>query len=88
MEASTKVGGGRWSNDNRLMSDKRTGEEAEQQERSEKHGGLDHMHDVDVDDVDGDGYADGDGDGGSEEDGEEEEVRKDRDPPPGCVRLR
>ena len=26
--------------------------------------------------------------GESDEDGDEEEVRKDRDPPPGCVRLR
>ena len=75
---ATIGGGGRQSNS---MALKRTNE-VEEEEGGDKPAQMGNIQD----DVDAD--FDGDGDGGSEEDGEEEEVRKDRDPPPGCVRLR
>ena len=77
----TASGGGNRSRSSSWATSRKAGEE----ERSEKLGGED---DILQDDV----YADMDGevdiDGESDEDGDEEEVRKDRDPPPGCVRLR
>ena len=90
MEASSPLkalGGGGSSRSNSMVG----GEDHISRHRTRLKGedGNDDGDDDDSNNNDGIvGDVDIDVDGDSDEDGEEEEVRKDRDPPPGCVRLR